>query len=121
MQKEYWSMRNKLSDKERLLHILDAIEDIETFTNNVSYKEYSEDYKLRLAIVKLFEIIGEASGNITEETEKRFTDVEWSILKGIRNILVHEYFGIDYDIIWDSIQKNIPELKSHISKIILEL
>jgi uncharacterized protein with HEPN domain len=47
-------MKNKLSDKERLLHILDAIEDIENFTNKISYTEYIEDYKLRLALIKLF-------------------------------------------------------------------
>ena len=58
-------MKNKLSDKERLLHVLDAICDIETFTHKISYTEYIEDYKLRLALVNLFEIIGEASGNIT--------------------------------------------------------
>ena len=103
------------------MHILDAIRDIEEFTKDITYKEYSEDYKLRLALVKLFEIIGEASGNISEETEKRFSEIEWSILKGIRNILVHEYFGIDYDIIWDSIKKNIPELKNHLLRIVSEI
>lgn len=114
-------MKNRLSDKARLLHILDAISDIENFTGNLTYQEYIKDYKLRLAIVKLFEIIGEASANITEETEKRFTNIEWAILKSIRNILVHEYFGIDYDIIWDSIKKNIPDLKLKISAIINDI
>ena len=114
-------MKNKISDKERLLHILDAIEDIENFTKQITYSQFIEDYKLRLALVKLFEIIGEASSNITEETENEFSEIEWSILKGIRNILVHEYFGIDYDIIWDSIKTNIPDLKSKIMKISKEL
>jgi len=69
----------------------------------------------------LLEIIGEASNGLTEDLQNKFTDIEWSILKGIRNILVHEYFGIDYDIIWDTIKNNIPELKEKINKTINEL
>jgi len=92
-------MRNKTSDKERLLHILEAINNIEEFTDGISYNSYIDDFKLRLALIKLFEIIGEASNGITEDLQNKFTNVEWSILKGIRNILVHEYFGIDYDVI----------------------
>jgi len=114
-------MRNKISDKERLLHILDSIKNIEDFTNGVNYETYVNDFKLRLAIVKLLEIIGEASNGLTEDLQNKFTDIEWSILKGIRNILVHEYFGIDYDIIWDTIKNNIPELKEKINKTINEL
>ncbi|NCO56030.1 MAG: hypothetical protein COS14_08150 [Bacteroidetes bacterium CG02_land_8_20_14_3_00_31_25] len=114
-------MRNKTSDKERLLHILEAINNIEEFTDGISYNSYIDDFKLRLALIKLFEIIGEASNGITEDLQNKFTNVEWSILKGIRNILVHEYFGIDYDVIWDSIKNNIPELKEKITQIINEL
>jgi len=114
-------MRNKTSDKERLLHILEAINNIEEFTDGISYNSYIDDFKLRLALIKLFEIIGEASNGITEDLQNKFTNVEWSILKGIRNILVHEYFGIDYEVIWDSIKNNIPELKEKITQIINEL
>jgi len=114
-------MRNKISDKERLFHILDAINTIEEFTNGINYEKYINDFKLRLALVKLFEIIGEASNGITEDLQNKFTDIEWSILNGIRNILIHEYFGIDYDIIWDSIKNNIPELKVKITRIINDL
>ena len=114
-------MRNKVSDKERLIHILDAINSIEEFTFSIDYKTYNDDFKLRLALVKLFEIIGEASNGITEETQSKFSEIEWMILKSIRNILVHEYFGIDYDIIWDSIKNNIPELKTKINNVLKEL
>jgi uncharacterized protein with HEPN domain len=114
-------MRNKISDKERLFHILDAINNIEEFTHGLSYEMYINDFKLRLALVKLLEIIGEASNGITEDFQNRFSDVDWSVLNGIRNVLVHEYFGIDYDIIWDSLKNNIPELKEKITKIFNEL
>lgn len=109
-------MKSSLSDKIRLQHILDNINDILLFTKDVDYELYLADYKLRLAVVKLIENIGEASNRISTNTIKKFPEIEWSILKGIRNILVHEYFGIDYELIWNSIKVNIPELKLKIER-----
>lgn len=79
------------------------------------------DFKLRLALVKLLEIIGESSGSISEELKNKFTEVEWGILKSIRNVLIHEYFGIDYKIIWAAIQNHIPKLKVKINFILNNL
>jgi len=114
-------MKNKISDKERLLHIIDSIDSIIEFTQDLSYQQYIDDFKLRLALIKLLEIIGEAANGITEETQSRFSEVEWSILKSVRNVLVHEYFGIDYDIIWNAIKDRIPDLKHKISNVLLQL
>jgi len=114
-------MKNKLTDKDRLFHILDAIKSIEKFTGGITYEGYLDDYKLRLALVKLLEIIGEASNGITSETQEKFSEVEWNVLRCIRNTLVHEYFGIDYDIVWESIKQNIPILKIKIEAIFKEL
>lgn len=107
-------MKSKIADKERLLHILDAIGHIKQFTENTDKQTFDNDFKLRLAVVKLFEVIGEAASSISNETQNLFPEIEWPILKGIRNILVHEYFGIDYDIIWNTIQNNLPQLKEKI-------
>lgn len=112
-------MKSSISEKIRLQHILDSINDILLFTKDIDYETYIADYKLRLAIVKLIENIGEASNGISLKTIKRLPEIEWSILKGIRNVLVHEYFGIDYEIIWNSIKENIPELKIKIEKYLL--
>lgn len=112
-------MKNKISDRERLLHILDAINIIQDFSKNITFEQYSDDLKLRLALVKLFEIIGEASNGLSDETMKKFSNVEWPVLKSVRNVLVHEYFGIDYKIIWSSINNKIPELKKKIEKILI--
>ena len=87
-------MKNKISDRERLLHILDAINIILDFSKNITFEQYSDDLKLRLALVKLLEI------------------------KSVRNVLVHEYFGIDYKIIWTAVNNKIPELKNTIEKIL---
>ena len=114
-------MKNRISDKERLLHIIDAIQSIEEFTKEISYAEYIEDFKLRLALIKLLEIIGEASGGITPQTQEQFSDIDWAILKSIRNVLVHEYFGVDYDIIWNVIKSKIPDLKTRIELILKKI
>jgi len=111
-------MKGRLSDKERILHILDAISNIEEFTKDLSYEEYMADFKLRLAIVKLFEIIGEAVSSISSEVQEDHPEIEWTIIKSVRNVIVHEYFGIDYKVIWNSIQVNIPTLKKQLKDIL---
>jgi uncharacterized protein with HEPN domain len=111
-------MKSSIPDKIRLQHILDSINDILLFTKDVDYESYLADYMLRLAVVKLVENIGEASNCISKGTIKKYPEIEWSILKGIRNILVHEYFGIDYELIWNSIKVNIPELKLKIESVL---
>jgi len=107
------------NDKQRLQHIDESINHIESFCAGITYEAYMEDFKLRLALVKLLEIIGEAATHLSDETKQRFDHVEWATLKAIRNILIHEYFGIDYEIIWDSIQKDIPILAKKINTIVL--
>ncbi|MEI7501588.1 MAG: HepT-like ribonuclease domain-containing protein [Bacteroidota bacterium] len=76
-------MRSKISDKERLLHILDAIDSIINFTNELSYQQYNDDFKLRLALIKLLEIIGEAANGISDETQGRFSEVEFASIETI--------------------------------------
>ena len=111
-------MKGRISDRERILHILDAIENIEDFTEGLTYEAYMDDFKLRLALVKLFEIMGEAVSSISSEIQEDNPEIEWAIIKSVRNVLVHEYFGIDYKVIWNSIQENIPELKKHLQEIL---
>ena len=79
------------------------------------------DLKLRLAIVKLFEIIGEAVSNLSIEIQQEYPDTEWDVIKSTRNVLVHQYFGIDYKIVWNSIKENIPGLKDQIQRIVNKL
>ena len=73
---------------------------------------------MKFAVVRLIEIIGEASTALSDELKDEYCNIEWSVLKGIRNIVVHEYFGINYTIIWSSIQKDIPPLKNKLLNIL---
>ena len=111
-------MKGKISDIERLQHIRDAIDSIQEFTKKIDYEAYQEDYKLRLALTKLIEIIGEAANYISDELKNEYDNVEWKTLNAVRNILVHAYFGVDYDIMWDAIQNDILPLKIKIETII---
>lgn len=111
-------MKIKKTDQDRLVHIKESAEYIEEFTKGVSYKQYIKDYKLRLAVLKLLEIITEASSGITREAINKFSGGEGKILNEIGNILLDEYTGIDYDVIWKLIKTQIPQLKNNISDMI---
>lgn len=82
-------MRGRIGDKVRLLHILDAINEIEGYILQTDFDAFINNSIMRFACVKQLEIIGEASGQITEETKQQFPEVEWNKMKGMRNILVH--------------------------------
>ena len=111
-------MKGKISDKARLLHILDAIREIEDYTWTITLEEFSKSSEKKFASVKQLEIIGEAAGNITNETKSFHPEVEWTEIIALRNILVHEYYVIDEYIIWNIITKDLPELKNQIISLV---
>lgn len=76
---------------------------------------------MRFACIKQMEIIGEASGHVSDEIKIKFTNIEWKQIKGMRNIFVHEYFGIDSKIVWEIIKHDIPDLKDKIVAVIASL
>lgn len=75
---------------------------------------------LRLGLTRLVEIIGEAAGQLSRSLRGEFSDVEWAAIKGMRNILIHEYFGVDYKILWNAIQRDVPILKEKMEAILQE-
>ena len=111
-------MRGRIGDKVRLLHILDAIGEIEGYILQTDFKAFLNNSMMRFACVKQLEIIGEASGQISEETKQQFPEVEWNKMKGMRNILVHEYFGIDTRVVWEIIIDDLPGLKKQVEEIL---
>jgi uncharacterized protein with HEPN domain len=111
-------MKGKLGDRQRLLHILEAINEIQTYTANTDIKSFLSNSMMRFACIKQIEIIGEAANLVTSETKAIFTDLEWKQIIGMRHILVHEYFGVDFDLIWQVIISDLPVLKEKISNVI---
>jgi uncharacterized protein with HEPN domain len=114
-------MKDKIGDFQRLQHILTAINEIENYVLNHTKETFIHNSMMRFASIKQFEIIGEASNQITDETKNDFPDIKWRDIVGLRNILVHEYFGIDEELVWQIIQDDIPKLKKDIQIILTQL
>ena len=88
-------MRGNSGDKIRLQHIYTAILEIESYIVNNERSEFMANSMMRYACIKQMEIIGEASNHISDETKLKFSKIEWSQIVGMRNVFVHEYFGVD--------------------------
>lgn len=103
-----------------LKDILGAIEAIESFVKEMDFESFKNDDLRTSAVIRKFEIIGEASKNLPEETKRKYPDIPWKDMSGMRDRLIHFYFGIKYELVWESIKKDIPRIKSLIKKILKE-
>ena len=108
-------MREPLRDKERLEHILSAIDRIQRYTIGKTYQDLVADDMMYYAVVKNIEIIGEAANMLTTAFQQAHTETPWKMVKGMRNYIVHEYFQIDDIVVWDVIKNNLPELREQIT------
>lgn len=98
--------------------ILMAIKKIEKYTRNLNFEVLSSDEMIIDAVIRNFEVIGEASAKIPNNIKERYPDVEWKEAIGFRNILIHDYFGVDVEAVWDTIQKNLPGFKKKIMNVV---
>lgn len=114
-------MKGKLGDKQRLVHILESIEEIEKYTEGSTLEVFMQNSMMRFASVKQIEIIGEAANFISDETKNKFSEIQWRQITGLRHVLVHEYFGVDSKLIWQIIADDIPELKIKIKEVLLSI
>ncbi len=113
-------MREQLRDRERLEHILAAIERIVRYTSNKSFDDLVSDDMMYYAVVKNIEIIGEAANMITDAFQISHPETPWKKVKGMRNYIVHEYFQVDDIIVWEVATKDLIVLKNQITKYIAE-
>jgi len=94
-----------------LKDILDAIVKIEKYTGTLSFEEFSNDELVVDGVVRNFEIIGEASKNIPSKVKSHYPDIPWKEMAGMRDKMIHEYFGVDLEIVWKTVKIRLPQLK----------
>ena len=109
---------NALSDRIRLLHILDAISEIESYLKNVDLEAFTDSSLIRNATLMQIQIIGEATSHLSEFLKSQFPDIEWKQIRSTRNIIAHEYFGIDFEIVWNIASDKLPLFKQQVQQIL---
>ena len=102
-----------------LRHILSECEFIMQAVENKSRDQIISDPLLSRALIRSLEVIGEATKKLPEELKTKYIQVDWKLMSKMRDRLIHHYFGIDYDIVYDTIRVDIPELKTELERIIL--
>ncbi|OHD72256.1 MAG: hypothetical protein A2177_09575 [Spirochaetes bacterium RBG_13_68_11] len=101
-----------------LIDIREAIERIQEYLAGMSALEFQKDRKTLDAVVRNLEIIGEASKSLSPQIKELAPDVEWRKVAGLRDILSHEYFGVDVDIVWDVVQNKLPGLRQVVTRLL---
>jgi len=101
-----------------LQDIFNACQKIQRYTQNLTFGEFSKDDKTIDAVIRNFEIIGEATRKIPDSVKENNTNIDWQAIIGMRNIIIHDYFGVDLEEVWKTIQEDIPVLESAIKTII---
>jgi uncharacterized protein with HEPN domain len=93
---------------------LQAITKIERFTHGLTYENFEQNELVVDAVLRNLEIIGEAASNISDDVRLNYPNIPWKRMVGLRNIVIHAYFNVDLNIVWQIIQVNLPATKSHI-------
>ncbi len=114
-------MKGQMTDKIRIQHILDAIAEIDKYLSGVSFEDFLLNSEKRFATIKQIEIIGEPCNHITNAVKDVHPEIEWISINGFRNLSIHEYFGVNFHIVWEITQNDLPVLKEGFRKILVSL
>ena len=106
------------TDRVRLRHMLDAARAAVVFVQGRQRESLETDLMFAFALVRAIEIVGEAATQISKEEQQNYPQIPWKNIMGMRNKIVHDYFDIDYDVVWDTVQVRIPELITELEKIL---
>ncbi|MCB9282640.1 MAG: DUF86 domain-containing protein [Lewinellaceae bacterium] len=111
-------MPDKFGDKVRLQHVLDAIETIEGYVGDADFEAFSENSMMRDACIRQLQVVGESCRNVTFELREKNPEIPWKQIVGLRVIVIHEYFGVDENVIWEIIQNDLPSFKRQVEEIV---
>ena len=104
-------------DKIYLQHIRDAIQKIETYSMG-GKESFNKNTQVQDAVIRNLEIIGEAVKNLSVNLKNKHKDIPWGKMAGMRDEMIHEYFGVDLEIVWNVLEKDLPKLKSKVDQIL---
>ena len=108
-------------DRAYLQHVREAAEHIGKFIQAMAKDEFLKDVLVQSAVIRQLEVIGEAVKNLSGVLKREYQEIPWSDIAGLRDKLIHGYFGVDLELVWKISTKDIPELKDQISKILVEI
>jgi uncharacterized protein with HEPN domain len=108
----------KPDDKIRIMHMIDAAEEALFFVADSSAEDFSKNRMLILSVIKEIEIIGEAATKISEITKRKYVEIPWQDIVGMRNRLIHGYFDVDVKLVWNTVKNNLPALLESLKEIV---
>jgi|SRR6187401_782880 len=110
--------KKKYSDKIRLIHAKDAVNKIQDYLGKNKKGSFKKNEMLQDACIRQLQVLGEACNTVTKALQKSHPEIEWAQISGLRNIVVHEYFGVDAEIIWNIIKSDLPPFLKNVILII---
>lgn len=102
----------------RLRHMLDAAQEALSFTKGKTRHDLDHDRMLALSLVRLIEVIGEAAAQVTKDTQSRLSSIQWPTIIAMRHRLIHAYFDIDLDVVWDTVANDLPPLMNQLKQVL---
>lgn len=114
-----------MKEKDRILldylnDILESIINIKTFIEGLDFPAFQKDIKTQYAVIRAMEIIGEASKKIPKEVKENYSWIPWRFMAGMRDKLIHDYFGVDVEVVWNTATENILKLENEINQLVSE-
>jgi len=113
-------MSEKMDMRDYLNDMSDMLIKLQEFVDGMTFEEFSVDSKTVFAVIRAFEVLGEAAKHLPQEYRNQHQEVPWQKIMALRNKLIHEYFAVNLDIVWNTIQYDIPELQSILTPVVKE-